>query len=598
MHAHSHAQHHLPQPRASSPGFFANLSRSRHRSNTNPTPMSSTTSFALPPFSAPPFNNNINPQIAYKQLASAFYTINSKYRISWECAELLIELGGGSSASNDNSGGTTSAPSTSVSAPVVQTVSSADGKKVGGSGRERAITLAGDESKPPAPVPGSVGTGSGASPSAARLTGPPIASPPSLAWRASTGRNDLSHRQLVLLKEMLNNTDSASFAVEEVSGSIPEESSFPVSGLLNVNREWRWGDAMSSTVTLPSEDSGAGSLAGEAGIKQKKRRSSRLGMTGLRDLLRSLKRTHSENLPHPPIPVSSTSLSTDNSSHDGHRYPHGHVPLTTGRRRAKTSSGPDSVRLGRPTSPYNPSSLVTKPSPRRPSLASIFRLGQKNKPLSPTSDLPAELRAELSVHPRSGSGSTSGRESSSAGEEEDWDRMDSASDLDAAARALGIGNDGSATVRGKGKSPYLQDPHPPPLPDLPGRLFRSANGSQSSIWAESNGETPPPLPHPSRMTRLSNVEEHMDDQRQAPPPPSRVSHRTGASPSRPSSRGPRVTKNGSVRSMPPQPVLPDPKLAMTPENIKPLLENAKEVHVRLNECIAEIRSLLTTYLHT
>ncbi|KAJ7874325.1 hypothetical protein B0H14DRAFT_2569282 [Mycena olivaceomarginata] len=36
-------------------------------------------------------------QQAYKQLASAFYTINSKYRISWECTELLIELGGGQS---------------------------------------------------------------------------------------------------------------------------------------------------------------------------------------------------------------------------------------------------------------------------------------------------------------------------------------------------------------------------------------------------------------------------------------------------------------------------------------------------------------------
>jgi hypothetical protein len=50
--------------------------------------------------------------------------------------------------------------------------------------------------------------------------------------------------------------------------------------------------------------------------------------------------------------------------------------------------------------------------------------------------------------------------------------------------------------------------------------------------------------------------------------------------------------------MPPHPVssgLPDPKLAMTPENIKPLLENAKEVHVKLNECIAEIRSLLSMH---
>jgi hypothetical protein len=43
--------------------------------------------------------------------------------------------------------------------------------------------------------------------------------------------------------------------------------------------------------------------------------------------------------------------------------------------------------------------------------------------------------------------------------------------------------------------------------------------------------------------------------------------------------------------MPPV-TLPDPKLAMTPENIRPLLENAKEVHARLSDCIGEIRALL------
>jgi hypothetical protein len=31
---------------------------------------------------------------------------------------------------------------------------------------------------------------------------------------------------------------------------------------------------------------------------------------------------------------------------------------------------------------------------------------------------------------------------------------------------------------------------------------------------------------------------------------------------------------------------------MTPENIKPLLENAKEVQARLGHCIAELRALI------
>ena len=38
--------------------------------------------------------------------------------------------------------------------------------------------------------------------------------------------------------------------------------------------------------------------------------------------------------------------------------------------------------------------------------------------------------------------------------------------------------------------------------------------------------------------------------------------------------------------------LPDVKLAMAPENIKPLLENAREVHARCSDCIAELEALL------
>jgi len=44
--------------------------------------------------------------------------------------------------------------------------------------------------------------------------------------------------------------------------------------------------------------------------------------------------------------------------------------------------------------------------------------------------------------------------SSNTGEEEDWDRMDSASDLDAAANALQVA-DGGGTVHGGGVSQKL-----------------------------------------------------------------------------------------------------------------------------------------------
>src|SRR6266852_5699675 len=55
--------------------------------------------------------------------------------------------------------------------------------------RERAITLAGDGPKPPT------------------FNIPPTADPRNLAWCASTGWNDLSQRQLVILPEMLYNPD-------------------------------------------------------------------------------------------------------------------------------------------------------------------------------------------------------------------------------------------------------------------------------------------------------------------------------------------------------------------------------------------------------
>ncbi|KAF9492901.1 hypothetical protein BDN71DRAFT_1432845 [Pleurotus eryngii] len=127
----------------------------RHRLNTNP----STT-----PGSTSPHNN-------YKQFASAFYTVNSKYRITWERRSPRVE-------------------------------------------RTRTHYNTEDESKPPTPTPGSTPSSS--------QHGPFLASPMNMAWHASTGRHDLSQRQLVLLKEMLNNVLNVGGAViaEVARGSL------------------------------------------------------------------------------------------------------------------------------------------------------------------------------------------------------------------------------------------------------------------------------------------------------------------------------------------------------------------------------------------
>ena len=166
--------------------------------------------------------------------------------------------------------------------------------------------------------------------------------------------------------------------------------------------------------------------------------------------------------------------------------------------------GPESMSVNRGPSPtpFHSSIITTpKPSSRCPGLASIFRIGNnktKSAVLHTGADVvdPATLPSAFgasehdisAVQCNSSTSGTGGVHSNIAGEEEDWDRMDSASDLDAAAiKALGLvdgPHDVSATVRGRGRfktkagekkragvSPYLQnqpsyenDQHHPPLP--------------------------------------------------------------------------------------------------------------------------------------
>ncbi|KAH8091812.1 hypothetical protein BXZ70DRAFT_952323 [Cristinia sonorae] len=623
------------QSRAVSPTLF-NLPRpsSRARSNTNPQTSSTTTNaYAM------------NQASNYRQMMAAFRNILSKHQLSWECAELLIELGGGPPAGE----GTPASPSGQTSdqtTPAAQVPHS----------RERAITLAGDEPKPNFPAQPPVS--------------PPMASPPNTAqWRASTGRHDLSQRQLLLLREMLNGTEGANSSSMGLDYYIPEE---------EVNKTWRWGDAMSSTVTLPSEDSShRDPNSSGRNSPRKKRRSSRLGMRGLRDMLKSLKRSYSEQsvasnsstkLPPPPLPLpmphstTSISASTDSSMHlPSESQPNLPRPQSLiQRRRAKTSTGPESMKSLReqhhPNSPYG-TAPPHKSSPRRPSLASIFRLGQKHKSQTTTSS-PANSGRDLSVEDmtarncHSSLGHTSG--GTNTPDEEDWDRVDSASDLDLSAKALGVNvADTTATVRGKkGESPYLQHNPNNESGGFPETPRRTPNPSQSSIFAGSSespqksAHVPLPAKPPAtsvsgppyyRSAKLSNVQElrETDSNAGTPQKVERQSRRISASSSkgkkapspspngnrdRPTSRQSRRGLQGSIRSTPPQtwmsqghgyspelqsgglpfsppPLLPGESpsglaLSMTPENIKPLLENAREVHAKCNECIDELRSLL------
>lgn len=553
-----------PISQAVSPSFFNRTKpRTRARSNTNPS----------------------SPSTKYKELTAALYAINSRYRISWECAELLVELADGTT-------GAEIAPPTSASAP--GTLGTSGEKR----GRERAITLGGgDQSKPSTPTQG-MSSSMIISPSTSSHSGPPPGSPP--PWRASTGRHDLSHRQLVLLREMLNNAEAV-LSTTDGSGlplTVPEETT-PESTTesLRVNRDWRWGGPMSSTVTLPSEETHV-----EGPRKKKPRVNKMVGMSGLRDILRALKKKNvtdsALNNPPPPPPhprpsmvhnhasVSVGSLVTDISSD---------LPKPKEKvlgRRPELGSGQDVIvnrERGRDPTPLS-IQIPAPRKPRRPSLASIFRIGsRKNTPPSMSAaDLPAQYSdREHSESSRPGTGLGSNDHS---GLEEDWDKIDSVSDLDVTANALADREkDRPATLKKRrGNSPYLQYRAPSSSTSqlgLPSTPRRSASGSQLSIWAESPSKVRSRTPNRAipRAPRLSNVDEAMEGTKSRV-----VESQLRRSSSRTSGR----IKSGSIRSMPAQPVLSESRLAMTPENIKPLLENAKEIHARLVDCIAEIQQLL------
>ncbi|KAH9058092.1 hypothetical protein EDB87DRAFT_1628206 [Lactarius vividus] len=588
--------------RTASPTFFPlPRPRSRARSNTSPSP----------------FIENTDSR---KQFAASFFHLDHKYKVSWECAELLIELGGGPPAPPSQPNSSTLPSAQQLTHP---------GEAINGPrSRERAITLAGDESAPPLPV---------------SIAGPSTTSPPS-EWRGSTGRNDLSQRQLWLLRDMLNKSDAS----PTMLASLQTLEEIPV------NRSFLWGEATSSTVTLPSEESGRNASP------TKKRRY-----------------TCPPSLRFPFRPASSASTSASSSYDD--QSVHGHDQQ---HRMAKSSTGPDATPPVHTSSPFGTAPALTLKSPRRPSIASIFRFAQKGKPSPPAAEQPREHSRPPHPHARILHSYSSGSDLASRSEtldgeddedeDEDWDHIDAAEDLDAAARALGLPTrefNGTATVRGRRTKLRKHHQHPHrheadgehtlrASPATRITALTSTSQSSLSLWADSpstasrsqvslsatasppstSSPRTPPLPLPLsqatsylRPTRLSNVEEtaeaQLDGERDRSSElglhaqlhvstnastrtvdgKSKSPHRTTMALSSASSslrRG--STLAGSVRSVvPPTPTLlprdgssgidrRSVALSLTPETIRPLLENARKVHALCTECVGELRALLAS----
>jgi hypothetical protein len=512
--------------------------------------------------------SNTSPTVtapSHAHLASALHTIAVKYRIAWECAELLIELAGGPPAEDKP------VPTSSMSEPLV----GATGMPPLGHTRERTITLE------------SVAAGE-----------------KDAAWTSSTGRNDFSRRQLLLLRDMLQGTEALA-AASAPEGLPAADGERPPS----VNRTWRWGDPASSTITLPSEEN----AEAEASPLRKRQSGMKLGMRGLRDMLRGLKKQNVvipttaavERTPRMAAPAMEKTSSTG-SSQNGAAIAQ---TLAPSRPRSKTGSAAQSLRSTNAVPPPVPSDSRTgtvvstlghKPSPRRPSLASIFRLGQRQRSgTGPAPSTSSEAVPTLAAQ-RNASGSS---RPSSTSSEEDWDRIDSASDVDGAT-GLGIRIGGAGTVRvpstsaARQRSPYAQGrssmersptTRRPPLP----------TASQSSIFTDAASSVQ------SHGRKLSNVAE----QAGAPTTPG-VSRRASVRSNRGGSvrvplapaaqpmsvrarSAPQTQAQAHARGKAPaHEELPDPQLAMTPENIRPLLENAREVQARLAECVDEVRGLL------
>lgn len=116
--------------------FF--LSKTRGRSNTNPTASEVAQAQAQR-------GQQQRQSSRYKEMASAFYTLNSKHRISWECVELLVELGGGGSASATTNCNPSSVPPTisSESVPLGSPLPSSSETKGGASvgGQSRSLGM-------------------------------------------------------------------------------------------------------------------------------------------------------------------------------------------------------------------------------------------------------------------------------------------------------------------------------------------------------------------------------------------------------------------------------------------------------------------------
>lgn len=459
-----------PSPPARASTSFTNLSRPTFRARSN-------TSSAVQPTSI-------------TALLLSVQENHEKYRLPWECAELLVEMGSGTSTNPHSK-----SDAASEAFPFL----------IASKTRERAITLSGNQAQS----------------HDINLK----------ALTPSTGKNDLSHRQLVLLRDMLHYNDEG--APPQLEGTA-------------VNKAWQWGDAMASQASVASEVS--------ITAFQAHKRKSRLGLLYFRDILKALRPAHSRK--RSPTCDQLSATSSENESND-----HGAKAVKSKNQVAKGRAAvvlATSVGVKVPHSAYL---AGHRPSPRRPSLANLFRMGQRKVSVSDVSNPTSDVAIESS------------RLSQDSTEEEDWDHTDSSSEKETKV----IDRELPGGTMKNGRSPYLQARKS----EVPSTRQTSASrssllGGPSSPFNSLTGfasHADPPVGARSSISFLTNRKRGRVTAAPLKEPSDRIS---------------------SVRSAPHSTSeISHIKLAMTPENIKPLLENACELQTQLEACVEALRLILT-----
>ncbi|KAG8699693.1 hypothetical protein FRC11_013546 [Ceratobasidium sp. 423] len=427
-------------------------------------------------------------------------SIDERYSLWWECADILVELGGGSSGRDEKQ------PSPQESNGSTKS-------------RERAITLAGNQAAPNVE--------------------------PQKKDQWYKDRGELSPRQLQILREMLATPNPSLLHVPASTGYL--------------NALHPGGTA--SAITLPSSSNSSHAPGTKADVKPKPggkiRRASRAGITGIRDLLKYL------NLKKP--------ASSDGSKLDSKSQIN--LGLGSQSRVNLAQAAQSQLNLSQSHLPRvygSKSQGPSKPSPRRPSLASIFRLNgarskSKGRVVSTPSATPSSSAAE--------------------DDESDWDRMDSASDLDLRGKILDDKSktpdkgkekekeEKDATLRGRKSGSGAQVSNVrPPVPALPAK-FAKSTVSLSPLSPEQGQHVIP------QVRKASGSK--------CPP----ITLASGSGPVEPSLRSAPLNPPNGITMGGPMGAGVEGRLALTPENIKPLLEYAREVTARLGACVNELREL-------